>query len=66
MADIVRLAGGEVPDLAWHGTERRRRPRITPTPEEYDLVVLSPREFDELVEAAHETDSPARRTDAGF
>jgi hypothetical protein len=60
------LAGGGVPDLAWHGTDRRRRPRIAPTPEEYDLVVLSPREFDELVDAVQETDQPSRRTHDGF
>jgi len=65
MANIIRLAGGGVPDLAWHGTERRRRPRMAQTPEEYDLVVLSPSEFDELVDAVQETD-PTRRTDAAF
>jgi hypothetical protein len=52
MAEMIRLAGGGVADLAWHGTERRRTPRQAPAPQEYDLAVLTPEEFEGLVNAA--------------
>jgi hypothetical protein len=52
MGDVMKLAGGGVADLAWHGTERRRTPRGAPPPEEYGVAVLSPGEFAELVDEA--------------
>jgi hypothetical protein len=51
MGKIIALAGGIPADLTWHGTERRRRRRPATAPEEYAVAVLTPREFEALVEA---------------